>query len=66
VAGVLSLLTHAVLAGMPEVLVVLGLVLVLAAYTRGFSRAPAWALWATLATLVVGLALPIAVLVINL
>jgi hypothetical protein len=37
----------------------------LAVYTRGFRRAPAWALRATLATLLSGLVLPVVFFAIN-
>lgn len=38
----------------------------LAGLTRGFRRAPAWALWATFGTLVTGLVMPVVLLVVNL
>jgi hypothetical protein len=65
VAGLLSVVSNRLVVGSLELALVLGLVAALAAYTRGFRHAPAWALRATLATLAIGLVAPLAMLAIN-
>lgn len=64
--GLWSSLTGHSLAGTGIVVVCLGLVVILLAYTRGFRHAPAWALQAIFAGLLVGLVLPIIILGMNL
>jgi hypothetical protein len=61
--GIVSPIAH--LSGMWLVAIMLGLVALLAAWTRGFRRAPAWGLRATFATLIAGLALPVVILALN-
>ena len=61
-----AVLTDTAIAGVWLVLLVLSLIVALAVYTRGFRRAPGWALRAILASLLAGLGLPVVILVLNL
>lgn len=63
--GVWSLATGTAVAGIWLALGALGGLAALAAFTRGFRRAPAWALRAIYASLIASFALPFAVLAIN-
>lgn len=60
-----SALTHHAVEGMWLIVPALCGAGALAAYTRGFRRAPAWALWAIFATLVLGLVMPLLILALN-
>jgi len=65
VLGVWSLLTGTAVAGTWLALGALGALAALAAFTRAFSRAPAWALRAIYASLIASFLLPFAVLALN-
>lgn len=56
---------HGAVAGMWVVFLVLVAELALASFTRGFRRAPAWAMRATFVVLLVGLCLPVAIAALN-
>lgn len=56
---------HVAVAGGWFVLATLGAALVLAIYSRGFRRGPAWAHLASFATGLLGLALPVVILLVN-
>jgi hypothetical protein len=59
-------LSHHMITGAWLVFAMFAAVVSLAAFTKGFREAPAWGLRATFAALIMGLALPIIMLVINL
>ena len=56
---------HTVVAGGWLVLVSLGAALALAIYSRGFRRGPAWAHLAAFGTAMLGLALPVVIVLVN-
>jgi hypothetical protein len=64
--GMFSLLAHATIAGEWLVFIALGVVTGLGAFTKWYASAPQWALRPILATLVLGLTLPVVIVVMNL